>query len=115
MSEIKKLTKSILDFRNARNWKQFHNPKDSALSLVLEATEVLEHFQWKNNTELEKYVKENKNDIAAELADVLYWVLLMSWDLNIDIVKTFNKKMLINKRKYPVVKAKGKYTKYTNL
>ncbi len=109
------LTKRIVDFRNAREWKQFHNPKDLSLSLVLEATEVMEHFQWKSKEEMEKYVVTNKEDISNELADVLYWVLLMSSDLNIDVAKSLNKKMEINEAKYPIEKAKGKHTKYNKL
>jgi len=115
MSEINDLQLKIVKYRNARDWKQFHNPKDLALSLVLEAAEVLEHFQWKNAEEVAKYIKTNKNDIAEEISDVLYWVLLMSHDLNIDIVKAFNKKMVQNKKKYPVKKAKGLHKKYTEL
>ena len=55
--DIQLLTKEIIKFRDARDWKQFHNPKDVALSLLLEASEVLEHFQWKNQREIEKYFK----------------------------------------------------------
>lgn len=115
MSKIEDLTKRILAFRDARNWKQFHNPKDMSLSLVLEAAEVMEHFQWKNKEEMEKYVKENKVAIGEELADVLYWVLLMSYDLNIDVFEALEKKIKINEDKYPVEKAKGKHTKYNKL
>src|SRR3989338_1494666 len=107
MSDIKKLTKRIIDFRNAREWKQFHNPKDTSLSLVLEACEVMEHFQWKNKEEMEKYIKTNKVDISEELADVLYWVLLISHDLKIDINKALETKLEKNEDKYPVDKAKG--------
>lgn len=112
---LKALTKRITDFRDERNWKQFHNPKDSALSLVLEATEVLEHMQWKNGQELDDYVVKHKNDIAEELCDVLYWVLLMSHDLGIDIPQVFEAKMKKNEIKYPVEKARGIHKKYTDL
>jgi NTP pyrophosphatase (non-canonical NTP hydrolase) len=115
MNPIENLTKKVIEFRDARNWKQFHNPKDLSLSLVLEATEVMEHFQWKSPEEIDKYVKENKSDIAEELADVFYWVLLMSKDLDIDIVEALEKKMEINNAKYPVEKSKDKHTKYTDL
>ena len=115
MSNVKDLTKRIIDFRNARDWKQFHNPKDVSLSLVLEAGEVMEHFQWKNYEEMSKYVETNKNDIGEELADVLYWVLLMSHDLNIDILEALERKIKKNEDKYPVEKAKGKHTKYNKL
>jgi NTP pyrophosphatase (non-canonical NTP hydrolase) len=115
MKNLDTLTKKIVAFRNVRDWKQFHNPKDVALSLVLEATEVMEHFQWKNKEEMEKYVVLNKSDIGEELADVLYWVLLMSHDLNIDVLEALENKIKINEAKYPVLKAKGKHTKYNKL
>lgn len=102
-------------FRDARDWKQFHNPKDVALSLVLEAGEVMEHFQWKNKEEMEKYVTTNRNEIGEELADVLYWVLLMSHDLKIDVLDALEKKIKINEDKYPVEKSKGNHTKYDKL
>jgi NTP pyrophosphatase (non-canonical NTP hydrolase) len=115
MKKIDEFTKRIVAFRNARDWKQFHNPKDLAVSLVLEATEVMEHFQWKNKEEIEKYVVEAKGEIGEELADVLYWVLLMSHDLKIDVLSALDKKMKKNEAKYPVEKAKGKHTKYNKL
>jgi NTP pyrophosphatase (non-canonical NTP hydrolase) len=115
MDSIEKLTNQIIKFRDARDWKQFHNAKDLALSLTLEAAEVLEHFQWKSKEEIEKYIKTNKTDIGEELADVLYWVLLMAHDLKIDIAKAVNDKMKQNAKKYPVSKSKGKHTKYNKL
>lgn len=114
-ADLKKLTKSIIAFRDARDWKQFHNPKDLALSLMLEAAEVGEHFQWKNEKEIKKYIKNHKNDIGEELADVFYWVLLLSHDLGIDLVSIFGKKMKKNEKKYPISKARGRYNKYTEL
>ena len=74
MSDFKKLQNRIINFRDARDWKQFHNPKDLAISLVLEATEVLEHFQWRSPEEIEKHLKNNKDDLEEELADTLYWI-----------------------------------------
>ena len=115
MGKIDEITKRIVAFRNARDWKQFHNPKDLSLSLVLEATEVMEHFQWKSKEEIEKYVVEAKGEIGEELADVLYWVLLMSHDLDINIREALEKKLAIANKKYPVEKAKGKHTKYNKL
>jgi len=115
MNQLDKLTQRIVEFRDARDWKQFHNPKDVALSLVLEATEVMEHFQWKSKEEISKYVVSNKADIGEELADVLYWVLLMSRDLGIDIKKALEDKIKKNEDKYPVEKARGKHTKYNKL
>lgn len=115
MSDFQELTRKIIEFRDARDWKQFHNPKDAAVSLSLETAEVLEHFQWKNGDDLNSYVKENKEAIGEELADVLYWILLMSNDMGIDIKDISEKKLMKNAEKYPVEKAKGKTDKYTNL
>lgn len=113
--ELQKLVERIVAFRDARDWKQFHNPKDLALSMVLEAAEVMEHFQWKNSEEMAEYVKTNKTDIADELGDVLYWVLLMGHDLHIDVLQALDDKLKKNEEKYPVDKAKGKHTKYNKL
>ena len=115
MDHVKHLTEKIVAFRAARDWKQFHNPKDMALSLVLEASEVMEHFQWKNIAEMEEYVKTHKNEVGEELADVLYWVLLMSHDLKIDILQSLKEKLKKNALKYPVEKVKGKHAKYNKL
>ena len=112
MDKIKDLTNRIIKFRDARDWKQFHNPKDVALSMVLEAGEVMEHFQWKNKEEIEEYLKSNKEEVAEEIADVFYFVLLMSHDLDIDIVSSLENKLQKNEAKYPVEKAKGNHTKY---
>ncbi len=115
MSDIEKLVDRIKKFCEERDWRQFHNMKDLAISLNLEAGEVLEHFQWKNEKEIEEYLKTHKEHIAEELSDVLYWVLLMSNDLGIDITDAFEKKMKKNEEKYPIEKAKNKHNKYTQL
>ncbi|MBU1348836.1 nucleotide pyrophosphohydrolase [Patescibacteria group bacterium] len=115
MSIVEELTQKIVEFRDARDWKQFHNPKDVSLSLVLEATEVMEHFQWKNIEEMQKHLADHKEDVADELADVLYWILLMGHDFNVDILAALQKKIDKNAAKYPVEKAKGVHTKYDKL
>ena len=115
MSEIKKITAKIKKFRDERDWMQFHNHKDLALSLVLEAAEVLEHFQWKSPVEVDKYAKEAKNEIADELADVSMYLFELADNLGIDLAKAIEVKMKKNAKKYPIAKAKGKYTKYNRL
>ncbi len=115
MKNIEELTESLIEFRDARDWEQFHNPKDVALSMVLEAGEVMEHFQWKNKEEVEQYVKTHKDDIGEELADVFNWVLILSHDLGIDILEASQKKIEKNAIKYPIEKAKGIHKKYTEL
>lgn len=115
MANTNKLLKEILKFRDARNWKQFHNPKDLAISLVLEAGEVMEHFQWKSKEEVEEYIKTHKNEIGEELADVQNYLLLLSHGIGIDLEDAVLKKIKKNAIKYPIKKAKGKHTKYNKL
>lgn len=112
---LSELQTMIRKFCDERDWDQFHNPKDLSISLALEAAEVLEHFQWKNKDEMEIHSVNNKDAIAEELADVLYWVLLLSNKLDVDLVSSFQDKMLKNEQKYPVDKAKGSHKKYTEL
>lgn len=115
MSDLDRLQAEIIRFRDERNWQQFHKPKDLAISLVLEATEFMEHFQWKSDEEVEKHLREHKSDAADELIDTLYWVLLIAHDLHIDIEKAFKRKMAKNVLKYPVEKSSGNHDKYTDL
>jgi len=115
MNELEKLTEQIIKFRNERDWQQFHNSKDVAISLVLEASELMEHFQWKSANEVAAYVEENKEAISEELADIFYWVLLLSHDLGVDIKSAFLAKMEKNSNKYPVDKSKGTHKKYNEL
>ena len=112
---LSELQAMIRKFCDDRDWDQFHNPKDLSISLALEAAEVLEHFQWKNKDEMAKHSVEKKGAIAEELADVLYWVLLLSNKLDIDLISSFQDKMHKNEQKYPVEKAKGSHKKYTEL
>lgn len=115
MSDLDELQRMVTSFRDARDWKQFHNSKDLAIALNLEATEVLEHFLWKTSDETLAYMKDHKENVGEELADTLYYVLLMANDLNIDIKKAFLNKMAKNEAKYAVEKAKGNHKKYTEL
>lgn len=114
MASIEELQKKIIKFRDDRDWKQFHTPKDSALSLSLEASEYLELFQWRNGDDLEKYIADNKEMFGDELSDILYWVLLISHDLNIDINEAFEKKLIKTGKKYPINQVKGKASKYNS-
>src|ERR1039458_4093982 len=102
MSEIKQLTTKIKAFRDARDWKQFHNHKDVALSLVLEASEVLEHFQWKSPKEVEEHGKANKDELADELADVAMYLFEFADNLGINLSTAMANKMKKNALKYPV-------------
>lgn len=112
---LETLTTKIVAFREDRDWAQFHNPKDLALSLILEASEVLEHMQWANGEELAQRLQERREAVGEELSDVLYYTLLLAHDLGIDLTAAFEAKMAQNERKYPVEKARGSNKKYTEL
>jgi len=115
MSTIVELTQLMLRFRDERQWAQFHNPKDVALSLTLEAAELLELMQWKSGPELLAHLRENKTLLADELADVLGWVLVLAHDQGIDLGTAVKEKLIKNAVKYPVEKARGVAKKYTEL
>jgi len=115
MTDLEELQRKIVEFRDQRNWKQFHNPKDLAISLSLEASELLEHFQWKTPEEIEKHLADNKDDVADELADVLYWILLIANDMEIDVMEASKRKLAENIAKYPIEKSKNSHKKYTEL
>lgn len=107
------MSELLLKFRDERDWKQFHNPKDQALSLVLEATELLELFQWKNGAELDAHLIEKREELSDELADVLGWILLIAKDQKIDLAAAFHKKLAKNIAKYPVDRVRGSAKKYS--
>ncbi|WP_055109291.1 nucleotide pyrophosphohydrolase [Paenibacillus ihumii] len=100
----------IIEFRDARDWKQFHNAKDLVISLTLEAGELLENFQWKSS---DQAVDANFDNIRDELADVLIYSLMLAHDLEIDIKSAILNKLEKNEKKYPIEKFKGTSKKYT--
>lgn len=112
---LDKLLERIRQFRDERDWMQFHDPKSMAASITIEAAELLEHFQWKNREEAEEYVKQHKEEIAEEIADVAMYLFELSDNLGIDLLDAMSKKLEKNAKKYPVEKAKGVHTKYNKL
>lgn len=110
------LTEDTIDlitaFRDERNWKQFHTPKDLALSISLEAAELLEVFQWSGS---DTGCEGKLDKIKEELADVVNYCVLMASACNLDLDTIVREKIKKNAEKYPVDKAYGKSTKYTEL
>ena len=102
----------ILKFRDERDWKQFHNPKDLAISISLEAAELLEAFQW-SGSDVSGEAKKDK--IKEELADVFIYCVHMADACDLDIDQIVQEKLKKNNEKYPVEKAKGKSEKYSEL
>lgn len=102
----------VLKFRDDRNWKQFHNPKDLALSICLEAAELLEVFQWSGS---DTVCESKKDKICEELADVLNYCVLMADVCGLDMDEIVQEKIRKNNEKYPVEKARDSAKKYDEL
>lgn len=115
MEDIKKITEKIKKFRDDRDWMQFHDPKNMAVSIILEASELLEHFQWKTIGEVEEYSKQNKDEIKDEIADIALYLFELADNLGVNLIDAMEQKLKKNELKYPVEKAKGKHTKYNKL
>jgi NTP pyrophosphatase (non-canonical NTP hydrolase) len=115
MDSFSHLTHLALQFRADRDWAQFHTPKELAISLVVEATELLELMQWKQGQDLTNTLEKRKNDVADELADVLHSLLLLAHDLQVDLPSAFTHKLAKAAQKYPIEKSKGKPRKYNEL
>ena len=109
MSSIERITAALLKFRDDRDWKQFHNPKDLAIALNIESSELLENFLWKSADEA------NQDKVKEELADVLAYALLLAKHFNFDIEEIVLEKIEKNALKYPAEKAKGSAKKYNEL
>ena len=109
METFKKLTELLLDFRDKRDWEQFHNPKDLAIAISIEANELLELFLWKNAEDA------SKEKVKEELADVFAFAFLLADKYGFDIKEIVLDKIRKNGEKYPVDKSKGTAKKYDEL
>lgn len=109
MTENEEIIQALLKFKNERDWEQFHNPKDLAIAISIEAGELLEQFLWKNPDEA------NKEKVKEELADVLSYTFLLAEKLNLNVKDIVMEKIKKNDEKYPIEKAKGNAKKYNEL
>ena len=109
MNDIKAIIQELLKFRNERDWEQFHNPKDLALAINVEAGELLELFLWKNASDA------NKEKVKEELADVFAFAFLLADKYGFDVKEIIMEKIKLNGEKYPVDKSKGTSKKYDEL
>ena len=117
MSELQTLIKKILDFRDERDWKQFHTPNHLATAIAIESAELQEHFLWKTPDEVKAKLAnpEKRSAVAEELADVLIFSFLLAHELGVDPAEIISRKMEDNRKKYPLEKARGTAAKYTEL
>jgi len=114
---IANLKEILLKFRNARQWEQFHTPKNLANAISIESSELMEHFLWKTDDEIEQSLKEVKfrEEVEDELADIVNFCLNFANRTHIDIASVVKRKMAKNEERYPVEKSKGNARKHTEL
>lgn len=110
--EIKELSKRIIEFRDQRDWKQFHQVKDLLLGLDIEVSELMELFLWKSNDEIKEIPEEM---IKHELADIFIYLTYIAEKFDVDLEKAILDKMKLNAEKYPVSKSYGSHKKYNEL
>ncbi|KPJ94267.1 MAG: nucleotide pyrophosphohydrolase [Gammaproteobacteria bacterium SG8_11] len=96
-----------------RDWQQFNTPKNLSMALIAEAGELVEHFQWLTDEQSKNLDNEQLKAVSHELADIFVYLIRLADELNIDLIKATNEKMLINRKKYPAEKVKGSANKYT--
>lgn len=104
---LQTLARQLQQFADARDWGPFHSPKNLASALVVEAGELLEHFQWLTEHQSRQLAPEQKQAVAHEMADVLLYLVQLSTVLSIDLMDAARNKMVINAQKYPVEQARG--------
>ncbi|CAK8721730.1 Nucleotide pyrophosphohydrolase [Candidatus Electrothrix laxa] len=114
VDSLAELTNAICKFAEQRDWDQFHNPKNLSMALIVEAAELVEHFQWLSRQESNKLSDEQHEAVSMEMADVLIYLVRMAERLDIDLLEAAQKKLKINNKKYPVEQAKGRADKYTS-
>ncbi len=115
MNAFKALQQKAIDFRNARDWQQFHDPKNLAEGLSIEAAELLENFLWKTTEQSRQLDDTERARIQDELADIFIFLMYLSHELEIDLLAATHRKIDANAQKYPINKAKGNCKKYTEL
>ena len=113
MSEFKQLQDKILAFRDARDWKQFHAPKNLAEGLSIEAAELLENFLWKTTDQSYELTDKEMARVKDEVSDIFTFLMYLCHGLDIDLYAETNRKIKENAKKYPIDKAKGNCLKYT--
>jgi dCTP diphosphatase len=113
MSEIKSIQKKIRKFCDDRNWMQFHNPKDMATAISIEAAELQEIFLWKSPAESLRVVELKKTLVQEEIADIAIYLFELANNLDIDLIEAMEEKLLKNAKKYPAEQVRGSSKKYT--
>jgi NTP pyrophosphatase (non-canonical NTP hydrolase) len=111
---IDTLKRRLREFAQARDWDQFHSPKNLSMALIAEAAELIEHFQWLTEQQSAQLPVEKLREVEYELADILLYLVRLADRLDIDLLAAAARKIDINERKYPAEKVRGKSNKYTD-
>jgi dCTP diphosphatase len=114
-STIEALTAEIRAFRDARDWRQFHNPKELAVAITAEAGELLQHFVWQTHEQSDRRIEDRRAEIASEIADVAILLFELADNSGIDLEAAMRIKLARNEERYPVDKARGSNAKYNEL
>jgi dCTP diphosphatase len=112
---IEEITARIRTFRDERDWKQFHNPKEMAVAIAVEAGELLEHFTWKTAEQSDECARDKREEISDEMADVAILLFEMADNIGVNLTQSIETKLAKNALKYPVSKARGSNRKYNEL
>ncbi len=115
LTNLIELRNAVRAFVSERDWDQYHSPKNLAMALSVEASELVEHFQWLTEEQSRQLSEEKRTEVRHEMADVLIYLVRLADKLDVDLIAAANEKIELNAKKYPIEKAKGTMRKYTDL
>ncbi len=114
-SELDTIKLRLREFAKERDWDQFHSPKNFSMALIVECAELVEHFQWLTDEQSKRLPEDTLDEVSLEMADIMIYLIRLAYKLDVDLIKTVERKMALNAIKYPVDKSKGLATKYNKL
>ncbi len=112
-NDLERLKQKLRDFANARDWDQYHSPKNLSMALIAEAAELVEHFQWLTEAQSTKLPLDKLKEVEKELADIQIYLIRLADKLGVDLLKAVENKIQLNEKKYPSDKVRGSAKKYT--
>jgi len=115
MDELEEIKLHLREFAKERDWDQFHSPKNFSMALIVECAELVEHFQWLTDEQSKKLAPDTLDEVSLEMADIMIYLIRLADKLDIDLIESVNRKIVLNAKKYPIDKSKGLATKYNKL
>jgi len=113
--KLEEIKLKLREFSKERDWDQFHSPKNFSMALIVECAELVEHFQWLTDEQSKRLPKNTLDEVSLEMADIMIYLIRLADKLDVDLLKTIERKMELNAIKYPVENSKGMTTKYNKL